>query len=179
MEDVFDQTFDVFNGEIEDVASDFTDFIAALKVGNEFNVIEGNVETFIQMVQNYTNDIKPSMENALDSIDNITTNILPGIQTSCDSLGSVCGDLNGVLGQSFFQKPLPPLPDDILSNLASFSSILSNVDQEISNVNITGQLSGLQDEINSIRAELGAITAIVWHTQKMFRFSFRFKKLGC
>ena len=178
MEDVFDQTFDVFNGEIDDVASDFTDFIAALKVEIEFNVIEANVETFSQMVQNYTNDIKPSMENALGSINNITTIILPDIQAFCTggSLGSLCDDLNGLLGESFYQKPLPNLPDDIQSNLGNLSRILSDVDQTISNVDIAGQLSGLKDEINSIRAEFDDLLNTVRNID-IFRTSFEIPEM--
>ena len=157
MSEVFDDTFDVFNGEIDNVASDFTDFIAALKGEIKFNVIEGNVETFSDLVRNYTTDIKPTMETALASIENINTNILPEIQTSCGNLPGLCDDfissLDGILGQSLYENPPPALPDDIQSNLGNFSRILADVDQAISEVDIAGELAGLKEEINTIRAQ--------------------------
>ena len=132
MEDVFDQTFDVFNFEIDNVASDFTDFIVALKGEIQFNVIEENVETFSVLVQNYTDDIKPTMDNASNSVDNINNNILPGIQTACASQGDLCkgfniSKVNKVLGKKFYQNPLPNLPDDIQTNLADLNFTLTNV----------------------------------------------------
>ena len=105
----------------------------------------------------YTNDIKPTMENATDIIANINTNILPDIKNSCNSLPGICDDfitsVDGVFGESLFQSPLPDLPNDIQSNLLSFSSVLADVDQAISAVDIAGQLAGLKAQINSVRAE--------------------------
>ena len=168
MEDVFDQTFDVLNREIENVASDFTDFIAALKGEMKFNVIEGNVETFSEMVQNYTNDIKPTMENALDSIDNIKTNILPGIQ-NCSLCQDFLTKLDGVLEENFYENPLPNLPDDIQTNLADLDFTLTNV----SNIDIIGEMSGLKEEINETKSKVvDAVKGI-----DIFRTSFEIPEM--
>ena len=157
MSEVFDDTFDVFNYEIDNVEPDFRDFIDALKGEIQFSVIQGNVQTFSDLVGSYTNDIKPTMENATDIIANINTNILPDIKNSCNSLPGICDDfitsVDGVFGESLFQSPLPDLPNDIQSNLLSFSSVLADVDQAISAVDIAGQLAGLKAQINSVRAE--------------------------
>lgn len=169
MKDVFDQTLDVFNGEVDNVDANFTAFVANLKGEIQFGVIQGNVDIFTQLVQNYSLDIKPTMENTLETVTNIT-NLLDIIQADCPA--SLCEDfiieLNLVLEDGLYKISLPDLPADIQSNLEVVQQTLSNVDMEISNVNISGQLAGLQDQINSIRQEFDDLLNTLEQTQAEF-----------
>ena len=170
MRDIFDQTLGVFNDEVDSVDTNFTAFIADLKAELNFNTIVGNVGLFSELVTNYTNDIQPSMADALLTVTNIRS-LLNDIQNSCQA--NLCDDFiaevnDGLLADGIFNISLPDLPPDIGTNLQELSKVLNDVDEGISNVNISVQLVSLKDQINGIGAEFDNVLTDLEVTQAEF-----------
>ena len=168
---VFDRAFGVFNDEIDNVDANFTAFIVDLKARIEFSVILGNVELFTALVQNYTDIIQPSLEAAQNSTTTIRS-LLTEIQTSCAPNPTLCEDfiseLEALLAEGIYNVDVPSLPEGIQTSLEELRGVLSDVDVGINNVDISGELTALRDQVNTIRQEFVDLIGQVEDTQASF-----------
>ena len=153
MKNLFDETFDVSNEELVSIDEEFSQFMEGLKVDISLANLTVSLASVSDFISNYTGHIQPAKQNASYNVGNITR-LTEEIRVSCGLLpvnpcDTFLHGVEDVLDNNIDQIPLPDLPVNI-ENIPVFLLILTEIETQLDNLDLVGDLSGLVGQIRRV-----------------------------
>ena len=152
IKDVFNDTVGVFNNEIDKIDVNFNTFIDNLMVDIKISDMNSSVNDMLELFDEY-DVIVGHMNLVIDNTNNITS-IAGTISTQCSGFPE-CSEIRN-LADAIANLPLQkldPLSPDLKDKLNEVSEVFNRIPEEIENLDISGILSDLKDQVNSITGD--------------------------
>ena len=152
IEDIVFGIVETVDKEIETIDQNFNTFVDDLLVKIKMDNITGNIDSIAGLLTSYE-DIAADVSQTMDTINRIE-DIAENIKNTCSQtlLPTQCDELQSITDVliSLPIVKLPTLDENLVNEVSNLQTIIKNVTYQIENVNITGLLSQLSDEVDTI-----------------------------